>query len=121
MIPDFLRLGGATRADRHEMISRVGEAILAAGGFVLDFHMFSNVAISINFEVAAVNVGKLHARLKETGLRLSEESNELLTGYPGELDGLEAASRDAVVAGALQITFVHDEPDLRIEVPPIPR
>lgn len=120
MIPAFLQLSGATRANRHEMISLVGEAILAGGGFVLDFHMFSNASICINFEVPAAKVGKLHSSLKGTGLRLSQESQDLLAscGDGSHEPGARAASAD--IAGTLQITFIHDEPDLRIEVPPIP-
>lgn len=120
MMPSLLRLSGATRANRHEMIARVREAILGAGGFVLDFHLFSNVAISLSFEVAAANVGKLHSSLKETGLRLSDESEELLARCRDEWVKLDGAAGAATIAGALQITFIHDEPDLRIEVPPIP-
>jgi hypothetical protein len=29
-------------------------------------------------------------------------------------------SQQAEIAGSLQITFIHHEPDLRLEVPPIP-
>lgn len=120
MIPSFLRLSGVTRASRHEMISLVTEAIRAGGGYVADFHMFSNVAITIDFEVPAANVGRLHSSLKGTGLRLSQESDELLATCGGESGEPGEAAKAVDVLGALQITFIHDEPDLRIEVPPIP-
>ncbi|CAN5233223.1 hypothetical protein BH20ACI2_BH20ACI2_00370 [soil metagenome] len=45
MITEFLQLKGVTRVDRLEMISRVRDAILQGGGYILDFHMFSNAAI----------------------------------------------------------------------------
>jgi hypothetical protein len=102
------------------MIRLVGEAILRGGGYVLDFHMFSNAAICINFEVPAGNVERLYASLKGTGLRLSRESHELLADCRDELNRLGEGAKAADVAGTLQITFIHDEPDLRIEVPPIP-
>jgi hypothetical protein len=120
MIPSFLRLNGATRGSRHEMISLVREAILAGGGYVLDFHMFSNAAICINFEVPVGNIGRLYSSLRGTGLSLSRESHELLGGCRDELNKLDEGAEAANVAGTLQITFVHDEPDLRLEVPPIP-
>lgn len=120
MIPSFLRLNGVTRVERHEMISLVREAILAGGGYVLDFHMFSNAAICINFEVPAGNIESLYASLKATGLRLSRESHDLLAGCCGESNEVGERTKAADVTGALQIAFVHDEPDLRIEVPPIP-
>lgn len=120
MIPSFLQLSGVTRAERHEMISLVGVAILEGGGYVVDFHMFSNAAICINFEAPAGSIGKLYSSLDGTGLRLSRESRELLASCRDELGGLGGRAKAADVSGALHITFIHDEPDLRIEVPPIP-
>jgi hypothetical protein len=120
MTQNFLRLNGITRRDRHEMISRVKEAILKGGGFILDFHMFSNLSICLNFEIAVGKIEKLHDALKATGLQLSRESGELLVGYSKRTEQLEAEAEASEVAGTLEITFIHNEPDLRIEVPPIP-
>jgi hypothetical protein len=120
MIPRFLQLKGVTRVGRHEMISRVRDAILQGGGYILDFHMFSNAAICINFEVALSDVGKFYTSLAATGLRLDHESHDLLAGCSRRLGGLGEAAKAADVMGTLNITFIHDEPDLRIEVPPIP-
>lgn len=119
-MPSFLRLSGVTRADRRETISLVTDAILRGGGYVLDFHMFSNAAICINFEVAAGEVESLRSALAATGLRLSEESRELPARRGGGSSEPDARAESGDIAGALHITFVHDEPDLRIEVPPIP-
>lgn len=120
MKPQFLQLEGATRLDRHEMISRVRDAIQKGGGYILDFHMFSNKAISISFEVSAGNVEKLYSSLKETDLQLFQESRELLIDRCKLLEQLDERARAADVIGGLHITFVHNEPDLRIECPPIP-
>lgn len=120
MVPSFLLLNGVTRLERHVMISLAGEAILAGGGYVLDFHMFSNAAICINFEVPRGNVERLYSSLKATGLRLSQESHDLLANCCAELNRLGGGAEAADVSGTLQIAFIHDEPDLRIEVPPIP-
>ena len=102
------------------MISRVKEAILLGGGYVTDFHMFSNAVICINFEVSAGNTGRLYASLIATELRLSQESHDLLAGYADQLRLLGERAKAADVRGTLNITFIHDETDLRIEVPPIP-
>ncbi len=72
MIPRFLQLKGVTRVARHEMISRVRDAILEGGGYIIDFHMFSNAAICINFEVAVGDVGNFYTALAASGLRLDE-------------------------------------------------
>jgi hypothetical protein len=120
MIPRLLRLQGVTRADRQEMISRVREAIAEGGGYILDFHMFSNIMICINFEVSAGNIGRLHSSLAATGLRLDAESRDLLEDCRKQPKRLAENDKDSEVTGTLNITFVHNEPDLRIEVPPIP-
>lgn len=120
MIPNFLRLNGVTRIDRHDMISRVKEAISKGGGYILDFHLFSNASICINFEVSAGNIEKLYASLTATGLRLNQESHDLLADFCDQSEQLGEKSKTADVAGTLQITFIHNEPDLRIECPPIP-
>lgn len=120
MIPPFLRLRGVTRIDRQVMISRVKEAILNGGGYILDFHMFSNTAISINFEVSVGNIKKLSSSLAATNLNLYQESQDLLTDCCEQLEQLDEKAKAVDIAGGLHITFVHDEPDLRIECPPIP-
>jgi hypothetical protein len=120
MVSKSLQLNGVTRIDRHEMISRVKEAISRGGGYILDFHMFSNASICINFEVPAGNIEKLYSSLTETGLRLSQESHVLLLDCRNLLEKLGEEPKATDVAGTLQITFIHNEPDLRIECPPIP-
>lgn len=101
------------------MISRVKEAILESGGFILDFHMFSNLSICLNFELAVGKIDKLYPALKATGLQLSEESTQLLANCCKGLEQLEEKARASEVTGMLAITFIHNEPDLRIEVPSI--
>lgn len=119
MIPKFLQLHGVTRVNRQEMISRVKEAILQGGGYITDFHLFSNTAICINFEVSVGNIEKLYAALTPHAF-LNQESHELLAGCCDELRAAGDRAKAMDVSGTLNITFIHNEPDLRIEVPPIP-
>lgn len=120
MVPKFLQLSAVTRVNRQEMISRVKEAILHGGGYILDFHLFSNTAICINFEVSVGNIENLYSSLTKTGLHLSQESHDLLADYCGRPEEPGEDSKATDVAGTLQITFIHNEPDLRIECPPVP-
>lgn len=116
----LLRLNAITRRDRHEMIARATDAVLKGGGFVVDFHMFSNRSVCLNIEVAAGKLGRLKEALEETGLGLTDESRARLAQGSARAEQLSAEEAASEVAGTLEITFIHDEPDLRIEVPPIP-
>ncbi len=110
----FLQLSGFTKADRIQMTDRVSEAINQAGAWIIDFHLYSNLLICINFEVSIGNLVKLATLLQTTGLHLSQESLEQL--IPANDPNLN----DAELAGTLQITFIHNQPDLRREVPAVP-
>ena len=100
------------------MIGRVKQAITSCGGSILDFRQFSNVSVCLTFEIAAARLDRLRDALAQTGLRLSRESLDSLA------EGCEAARGAGGGAGesacTLSVTFVHDEPDLRIEVPAVP-
>ena len=106
------------------MISRVRRAFAESNGSIVDFKMFSNVSLNILFELPARRIGELSGALAATGLRLSAESRELLTDWQQRFGADDAAAPGASglteIAGSLQITFLHHEPDLRLEVPPIP-
>ncbi|PZV13968.1 MAG: hypothetical protein DCF22_09670 [Leptolyngbya sp.] len=110
----FLCLSGFTRADRIQMTDRVSEAINQAGAWITDFHLYSNILICINFEVPIANLDSLAAWLQETGLHLSQESLEQLVSAD------ESALKQEELPGTLQITFIHNEPDLLREVPEVP-
>lgn len=113
----FLRINGLTTADRNETISRAREAITQSGGWITDFKLFSNVSLCINFELPPGHVSELCARLEAMSLHLSRESIDQMAGYaspPPEKAGVKE------IVGTLQILFIHNEPDLRIEVPAIP-
>jgi hypothetical protein len=112
-------LNAFTREPRLEMIAHAQRAIAASGGWILDHHFYSNLAISISFEIADARAGDLLENLQATGLRLSSESVAALDSVAEDVERL--GSRKATdIQGFLHITFVHDEPDLRREVPAIP-
>jgi hypothetical protein len=110
----FLRLDGFTRAERLGMIDRVSEAINQSSAWITDFHQYSNLLICINFQVPIGNLAKLAITLQSTGLQLSPASLDQL--MPAE--GLTLGEPELM--GTLQITFIHNEPDLRREIPAVP-
>jgi len=95
------------------MIARARTAITDSGGWILDAKLFSNVSINLSFEIPASRIDSLRDALKLIELRLSISSLESIAQHRSE-----EPSGD--IAGSLQITFIHDEPDLRIQVPAIP-
>ncbi|MEH2425106.1 MAG: hypothetical protein V7K48_30655 [Nostoc sp.] len=112
----FLRLDGFSKAERIQMTDRVSKAISQAGAWITDFHLYSNILICINFEVPDANVDKLAVNLQETGLNLSKESlDQMMCADHSTLQKPEQE-----LMGTLQITFIHDEPDLIREVPAVP-
>ena len=108
-----LRINGTTRADREEVIARARNAITDSGGWILDAKLFSNVSINLSFEIPASRIGSLRDALESIELHLSTSSLESIAQH-----GSDEQSDD--IAGSLHITFINDEPDLRIQVPAIP-
>ncbi len=106
-----IRLEGFTRIDRHTMLPRLRDAFQTGHADLIDFHMFSNTAISISFEVAGQSLIELKEALAASALSLDEESLEALARNTGA---------DDIINGNLNVTFIHDDPDLRIPVPAIP-
>ncbi len=102
-----LHLQGSTRVERHAVVDIVEEAIRATGGWILDFHQFSNISLVLELEVPPRRLDQL-LRLLQAGGVCFRPTPEL---PPGEED-------DAVM-GTLQITFVHDEPDEHVTTPPL--
>ena len=108
-----LRINGTTKSNRNEVISRARNAITGSGGWILDAKLFSNVSINLSFEIPASRIESLRDALALIDLHLSTSSFE-------SFEQCRANETSGDVAGSLQITFIHNEPDLRIEVPAIP-
>lgn len=110
----FLRINGLTRENRHEILSRVKQAVSDGNGWITNFYQYSNLSVCINFEIELKNVAKLNQEIRKTNLLLSDETEKAIA----ELTLIPESSEE--VFGTIQIGFVHDEPDLRIECLPIP-
>lgn len=117
MVSRFIRINGITRDDRQKVIGELNEAISQSGAWILDFKMFSNTSINIQFELPIRNVQQLHLNLLKTGVKLHSESDDLLKDTERQQKQLNDESTfDAL--GTLEVTFIHNDPDLIIEVPP---
>ncbi|HEX8197469.1 MAG TPA: hypothetical protein VF571_14840 [Pyrinomonadaceae bacterium] len=115
----FMQLNGITKTERFEMLDRLKKAIAASNGWITDFHQFSNFSVCINFEIELKHVSELRSLLLETKLNLDEKSLLLLDELSNQAAEKNGTANKEIL-GTLQISFIHNEPDLRIEVPPIP-
>jgi len=95
------------------MISRVSQAIREAGGSIIDFRLFSNLMLFISAEVGVNGIATLREKLISCGLSLDTRNK-----FPEE-PAPEVPPQESVPFH-LVVTFIHDEPDLRIAVPAIP-
>ncbi|AOS44238.1 hypothetical protein Verru16b_01299 [Lacunisphaera limnophila] len=108
----IIRLEGRTREPRHAATSAASDAIVAAGGHVLDYNQFSNLAVCFTLELPPAGFARLRQSLATIGVHLPPPSPEELAAA--------AAPAGTEVAGSLRINFEHDEPDLRIPIPAVP-
>lgn len=94
------------------------EVITVSGGWITDYRMFSNRSICLQFEIASDGVMKLYNSLNQTRLHLTDDTHESFASLSvGLSNGSLPGNTD--LKGTLQITFVHDEPDLILDIPPL--
>lgn len=117
MIPRFIKINGFTRENRFVMTARINDAIHESGAWILDFKMYSNKSLVILFQMPVRDVGRLYSAIQGTNLKIKDESDEMLKNCDAQQQLLDD---DKVfdIYGTLQITFIHDEPDMRRYVPP---
>ncbi|WP_085908584.1 hypothetical protein [Kiloniella majae] len=102
---NFVRISIMTSMDRHSAIHELSTAISQSNGWVSDHTLLSNVAATINFEIDDLAAyKKLLSKLEE---------NTLNPGIELEKIGNE----NNVIQGQLTITFIHNDPDLKQDVP----
>jgi hypothetical protein len=104
-----IHLSAGTHDQRHAVTTRVLDA-LGRVGVVEDARQHSNKEVAIRLSLAPAGMPDLRKALEELPLRLSSASAAELAS---------AAEEDATTVW-LVITFVHDEPDLRITAPAVP-
>lgn len=117
MIPKRISLAAITREDRHKMIDHTMQCINKCSAWIVNHTMFSNMAICINFQVEAGDVRKLIELLNTNGLNLTQQSIELGEDFP--LD-LPERYKSKEILGAINITFIHNDKDLKIVIPAVP-
>ena len=117
MIPKYIRIAGITKENRHDTIDYIVNSINSCSGWVLNHTMFSNSAICINFQIEAKGVHMLLKLLNGININFTKESVELWDSFPESID---EKYKDIEILGSINITFVHNEPDLKITTPNVP-
>jgi len=102
----FARFSIFTSMERNAAIIKVRDAIQDANGWVVEQTFFSNIASTINFELPATSLNTFQDQLRAGGLTVYVDGDLPDTG----------TSKD--VRATISLTFSHDEPDLKRQVPP---
>lgn len=100
-----LPLNGITTRNRVAVTENIRTALDEAGGWITDYHPFADLSACISFEIAPEHVPDLREKLHETGVRLDEASEAILSGYsspPGR--GSEE------LTGTLELLFLGEQP-----------
>lgn len=102
----------STRRERKEATSLAFDCINRLGGWIDDSHMFSNIMTNIRFTIAAGRLGPLLAALGDEAITIEPEAAGRAAAVPPGAENEQSCT--------LQLTFIHDEPDLRREIPAVP-
>ncbi len=117
MTPLYARLNASTKRDRHESMALVRESFANHNGWILDVHLFSNISANLHFEIDLAHLYKVVAMLEEAGVRFTSRSHRFLVEHkPMACDDSESVE----CTGTLQVTFIHNDPDLRRVIPAVP-
>ncbi len=107
-----VRLQGKTCEDRHSVTAAASDAVGEAGGYILDYMQFSNLAVCFTIELPPAGFAKLRKKLADLRVILEAPSDEEM--------GLTEGSTREDIPGSLRIDFHHQEPDLRIPIAAVP-
>lgn len=108
-------LSGVTHENRHQVSAAINDAVAGTGGWITNHTFFSNIATTFHFTTAPGNFSAFQARIFEAGVLLDDESIAKLSELEMKNSGLPEE-----IPAALNVTFIHDEPELRREVPAVP-
>jgi hypothetical protein len=106
-------LQGTTDGVRHVVIEAVREAITDAGGWIVDFHLFTDLALSLIIELEPAWLGSLMARFEMIGIRLTDASQDTLKNL-----SLDSGRGELKIL--FNLTFQNGDGEQRLPVPAIP-
>ncbi len=101
---EVLHVNGSTARERHNVTAAVDAVLQSCGAAVVDYHQFSNVSVSVTFEIPAGKLAELKTELENAGITLSQNSLD-------DLRRFGHSAPESEITGTVQITFYHHEPD----------
>jgi len=105
----IVMLSAVTRVERKAATSFVFDTVNRLGGWIDDTRMYSNLMNTIRLTLPAGAFAELVAVLSEAGIAVDP---------PEGLDEIRDPAAERMAT--LQLTFIHDEPDLKREIPAVP-
>lgn len=103
-----------TQAERQSVVGAIGQAVGDVGGWVDDVNFFSNISIALRSYIPSRKLVELGYKLVEIGLKIEPKD------FANLEDAAATNSPGFEVLCSMQITFFHNEPDLRREIPSVP-
>ena len=110
----LLMLAAATRINRHAVMAQVNDIVVSSGGWIEGHALFSNIAATFRFVLPAGRLTGFAEAVDAAGVHVDA------AGLADLAARAAAEPPEAEVAGTLSVTFIHDEPDLRREIPAVP-
>ena len=104
----IIMIQGNTSRDRHRVTSEMSKAVSSAGGYLLDFKQFSNLSVCFNIELPPSGFSKLRKKMDKLEVILTPPTEKEIVA--------SEKSEDADIPCSLQVSFFHEEPDLRIPI-----
>jgi hypothetical protein len=89
--------------------------VIAAGGWVTDHAFFSNIATTFRLVLVPAGLARFRDLVVAAGVHLDGESEAAIQVLLEKQEGLPEE-----IPASLNVTFIHDEPDLRREIPAVP-
>lgn len=117
MKPNNIKLAAITRANRHNIIDHTMTSINQCSAWIINHTMYSNMAICINFQIEVQDVPKLISLLNNDELILTEQSLAISSTFS---DTICEKYGGREILGSINITFIHNEKDLKIKIPSVP-
>ena len=112
----LMMLSAVTRINRHAAMRGIDDIVVSLGGWIEGHTLFSNIAATFRFVLPASALAAFAERVDALGVPIDAAGLATLAAR----SPAEGEAGEAEVAGALSVTFLHDEPDLRREIPAIP-